>query len=36
VEVTCRDGSQYAIPAYGEEATELYNETARNGANIIE
>jgi hypothetical protein len=36
VEVTCRDGSQYAIQAYGEEATELYKETARNDADIIE
>ncbi len=26
VEVTCKDGSQYGIPAYGEEAIELHRE----------
>jgi hypothetical protein len=26
VEVTCRNGTQYAIQAYGEEAIKLYHE----------
>lgn len=26
VEVTCSDGTQYGLQAYGEEANELYNE----------
>lgn len=30
VEVTCQDGSQYGIPAYGEEAIELCREATRN------
>jgi hypothetical protein len=30
VEVTCQDGSQYGIPAYGEEAIELHKEATRN------
>ncbi len=29
VEVTCQDGSQYGIPAYGEEAIELHREATR-------
>ena len=29
IEVTCDDGAQYAIQAYGEEAIELYKETYR-------
>lgn len=29
VEVTSKEGSQYGIQAYGEEATELYTETMR-------
>jgi hypothetical protein len=29
VEVTCQDGSQYGIPAYGEEAIELQKEATR-------
>ena len=27
VEVTCKDGIQYGIQAFGEEAVALYNET---------
>ena len=27
VEVTCKDGIQYGIQAFGEEAIALYNET---------
>jgi hypothetical protein len=30
VEVTCQDGSQYGIPAYGDEAIELHKEAKRN------
>lgn len=29
VEVTCSDGIQYGLHAYGEEANELYNEAYR-------
>lgn len=29
VEVTCNDGTQYGLQAYGEEAKELYNEVYR-------
>jgi hypothetical protein len=29
VEVTCSDGTQYGLQAYGEEAKELYNEAHR-------
>jgi hypothetical protein len=29
VEVTWEDGSQYGIPAYGEEAIELHKEATR-------
>jgi hypothetical protein len=29
VEVTCQDGSQYGIPAYGEEAIELHKEVMK-------
>lgn len=29
VEVTCQDGSQYGIQAYGEEAIELHKEATR-------
>lgn len=29
VEVTGEDGSQYGIPAFGEEALELHNEVIR-------
>jgi hypothetical protein len=27
VEVTCSDGTQYGLQAYGEEASELYKES---------
>lgn len=29
VEVTCKDGRQYGIQAFGEEAVALYNETMK-------
>jgi hypothetical protein len=29
VEVTCEDGIQYGLQAYGEEAIALYKETMR-------
>jgi hypothetical protein len=29
VEVTCSDGTQYGLQAYGEEANELYKEAYR-------
>jgi hypothetical protein len=29
VEVTCEDGIQYGLQAYGEETTALYRETMR-------
>ena len=29
VEVTCEDGMQYALQAYGEEAKALYKETMK-------
>jgi hypothetical protein len=29
VEVTCSDGTQYELQAYGEEANELYKESYR-------
>ena len=29
VEVTCSDGTQYGLQAYGEEANQLYKETYR-------
>jgi hypothetical protein len=29
VEVTCENGIQYGLQAYGEEAVALYNETMR-------
>lgn len=29
VEVTCKDGIQYGIQAFGEEAVALYNETMK-------
>ncbi len=31
VEVTGKNGSQFGIPAYGDEAIELHNETLRMG-----
>jgi hypothetical protein len=30
VEVTCEDGTQYGLQAYGEEAIALYRETMRS------
>ncbi len=35
VEVTCTDGSQYGIHAYGEEARELREEAMRTAGRII-
>lgn len=34
VEITSQNGSQYAIQAYGDEATELYDEVMRITGNI--
>lgn len=30
VEVTCNDGIQYGLQAYGEEAVSLFKETMKN------
>ena len=32
IEVTCSDGTQYGLHAYGEEAKELYRESHRAAA----
>jgi hypothetical protein len=34
VEVTSQNGGQYAIQAYGDEATELYDEVMRITGNL--
>jgi hypothetical protein len=35
VEVTCEDGSQYGIQAYGEESRKLQEEVVRNTPGIV-